>query len=96
MAQCEAVKSSSQSICRWCTRHMAMRDVSRCLIDDKMRLELRRFAQQCGKRWRANMRKLWSAGDDAGIFWMRVMRNMVGPSRLDRVRPPVDDSGEVI
>ena len=60
-------------------------------LDDRTFAALDRFARKNGRCWKAKLRDLWIRGKDDGA--LRIVRNKIGPSGLDRVRLPLERTG---
>lgn len=55
-------------------------------LDDEAWTALQAYAAEHGRYWKSKLRELWMTGQDSGP--LRRVRNIVGPSGLDRVRLP--------
>lgn len=71
-----------QCECLWCGRR---RGTAECAVTHEMRDALANFAREHGRTWKAALRALWNSGKDEGL--LRQARNIIGPSRLDRIKP---------
>ena len=56
------------------------------MISENLRaalLAIEQYAVDNGRQWRSRLRRLWEAGLDTGD--LRLARNIIGPSNLDRI-----------
>ena len=73
-----------QCMCRWCSQYVNGA-TPECPMTQEMREALRDFAKQYGRSWKTELRNAWMRGVDVGSALQQV-RNVIGPSGLDRIR----------
>jgi hypothetical protein len=56
-----------------------------CPVPREVTEALRQFRDDNGRRWKSKLRELWMQGADADDFLLRQARNMIGPTRLDKI-----------
>lgn len=72
-----------KNICRWCGRgSIACPAQNECLSEQEQR-DLVQYVAREGKFWRSRLRAEWASGSAV----LRQVRNIIGPSGLDRMKP---------
>lgn len=73
-------------VCPWCGRGSVACPTKGECISDAEKAELIQFVRDNGVQWRSVLRNQWGGGS----IVLRQVRNIVGPSQLSKVHPPLD------
>lgn len=57
-----------------------------CPVPRETTEALRAFKSANGVRWKSKLRDLWASGGDEDMPELRQARNLIGPTRIDKIR----------
>lgn len=71
--------------CRWCGRGPILCPAQNQCLSHSEQVALVAFVRDHGPQWKSKLRAEWNAGRDT----LRQVRNIIGPSGLVKMHPPL-------